>query len=308
MQFKHPNANKTHLDEVSIIMQPIIFDITVSNSLNEIKISDNRTYENKSSKSIVKNNERTSQSFLENSNFNPLITTEHKTLTYEIPNSRDVFADKNISPSEQNIIVMTPTISIHKSEGVFTLQKLRTTLEKDESKTHKQTSTMKTDLISSIVSSQTLASRKAEDNLRLQNSYRTTPSLNTISSRTLGSVSSRTLNSVSSRTFGAPPSTHSNIHSPLGRPIVIPVDIEEVRPFVGAINPINQDKSRGMYPSYGGTYPYPGPPVQVTRAGVNAREDFSTSSSTSRTPIIRSQSRPRPNTIRFVIPNLMNCS
>ncbi|KAG8179688.1 hypothetical protein JTE90_021284 [Oedothorax gibbosus] len=283
---KFKPSNKTPLDEVSIIMQPIIFDITVSNSLNEIKISHNRTHANKSSKSTSTpiENERTLLPFSENSKL-------------------ETDGQNPISPSIGNAITMTPTISIHKSEGVFTLQKLRTTSDELKNQRQSITSSLKADLTSSIIHIRTSASMRPENNVPPTNSYRTSPSLNAISSRAFGTLSSRTLNSASSRTFGASPPTPANIQPPLGRPIVIPVDIEEVRPFVGVINPVNQDKTKGTHSLYGGSYPYPVPPVQVTRAGVNAREDYSMSSTlpypTSRIPIIRSQARPRPNTIRI---------
>ncbi|GIY91616.1 uncharacterized protein CEXT_411361 [Caerostris extrusa] len=262
MKFKpvSSNLNKTRADaDVSIITHPIIFDITVRQSYNDQSISPNKTSEASTSTIFnAVNTRKSTESLL------PIKITTSNTLTetqFEISSSKPVNIQNEYSSSfkstpllEESIVTITSIIEAKAPKPISTWYDTRTTFKEESSNLPKVSSKISSISKLTISSVETIsASSRVEEETSLQKIY----------SPTLSS------SSVSSKPFETSPTTSSNPN--LGRPFVIPVDIEEVRPYVGAINPVDQEKPRGAYPPFRGTYPSGS--VHVTRAEVNSRED-----------------------------------
>ncbi|XP_055928290.1 uncharacterized protein LOC129959471 [Argiope bruennichi] len=297
MRFKpvSSNLNKTRADsDVSIIMQPIIFDITVSQSYNDPNISANKTTEASSSSIFNSTNIRTYLTEIvdTSSTFN----TKLEILTSEVLESQNDYTSSSISTPVlidsripvliDSRVVTTPAPDTKISKIATAWEDIRTVLKEESQNRPKLSETVYSAPKPTIPSVQyNVISSRVEEKRTQQKSYATSPSLNSPSSKTFGTL------------FSAPSNNNPN----LGRPFVKPVEIEEVRPYVGAINPVDQDRTRPAYPPFRGAYP--SGTVQVTRAGVNVREESTSLPNnplfTSRTPIIRSPPRPRPNTIRI---------
>ncbi|GFU47676.1 SEA domain-containing protein [Nephila pilipes] len=280
MKFKpiSSNLNKTRTDnDVSIIMQPIVFDVTVSNSFNDPVIYYNKTAETFTSS--VFNVSETEKFEPENSTSSFASETKLKSSTLEDGNSQNKYLSSTHSTPflEESKLITTPIIETKTSEIELNRGDLPTVV-REENTSVQQSSTLTKNISRSSSVQYVFSKNQVEEKM-----FPMTP----------------TLRPVSSKTFETSSSTPSHDVPNLGRPFVIPVDIEEVRPYVGAINPVDQDRTRAPYPPYRGG----SGSVQVTRAGVNIRDDSTSSPNhplfTSRTPIIRSHPRPRPNTIRI---------
>ncbi|XP_042905251.1 uncharacterized protein [Parasteatoda tepidariorum] len=292
--FERPTVKSKFNDEISIITKPIIFDITVGNSLNKMpfptKISDVERANSPSTIPLNKIPFPTKISDVERAN--PPSTISLNKIPFPTKIS-DV--ERANPPSTSTQLPQSKLFSSSQSTNK------QNTLEKIVS-----ISQPKEIYSSSIIT-------PAESNLILPETFafKTTPSLpNVIVDESLFSnhlskakteISSNIKRSFAKYEYEKESSIQLTATSPktasgtfLGRPIVIPVDIEEVRPYVGAVNPIN-------HPNYP---PNLLPPIQVTRAGV-AENDRSTTAlsttqfKTTRTPIIRSPPWLRPNTIRI---------
>ncbi|GFX23707.1 SEA domain-containing protein [Trichonephila clavipes] len=271
------NLNKTRIDnDVSIIMQPIVFDVTVSNSFNDPGIYHNTT--TKTSTSSVFNISETEKFGAESTISSSVIESKLENSAIQDTNLQDKYLPSSESTPflEERKLIITP-ITEPKASKTELNWSVSPTILGEENTSLQQYSTSTKAISKSSTVQYTFSTSQVEENI--------------------SSVTS-SLSSESSQSLGTSPSTPSHDVPNLGRPFVIPVDIEEVRPYVGAINPVDQDRTRAAYPPYRGGLGS----VQVTRAGVNIRDDSTSSPNhplfTSRTPIIRSHPRPRPNTIR----------
>ncbi|GBM23882.1 hypothetical protein AVEN_208514-1 [Araneus ventricosus] len=289
MRFKpvSSNLNKTRADsDVSIIMQPIIFDVTVSQSYNDPNILANKTTETSTSSAFNATDIRTY--LTETADSSSIFNTKLEILTSEILETQNDYTSSSVSTPllVDSRVVTTPAPDTKTSKISTAWNDIRTVLKEENQNIPNLSATAHSvpkPTISSVQYSK--VGSQVEEKRTQQKSYATSPSVNSASSKTFGTL------------FSAPSNNSPN----LGRPFVKPVDIEEVRPYVGAINPIDQDRTRPAYPPFRGAYP--SGTVQVTRAGVNVREESTSLPNnplfTSRTPIIRSPPRPRPNTIRI---------
>ncbi|CAL1269706.1 unnamed protein product, partial [Larinioides sclopetarius] len=289
MRFKpiSSNLNKTRADsDVSIIMQPIIFDVTVSQSYNDPNILSNKTTVTSTSSAFNASDIRTY--LTETIDSSSIFNTKPVILTSEILDTQNDYTSSSMSTPllVDSRVVTTPAPDTKISKISTAWNDIRTVLKEENQNIPKLSATAYSAPKPTITSVQySRVSSRVEEKRTQQKSYATSPSLNSASSKTFGTL------------FSAPSNNSPN----LGRPFVKPVEIEEVRPYVGAINPVDQDRTRPAYPPFRGAYP--SGTVQVTRAGVNVREESTSLPNnplfTSRTPIIRSPPRPRPNTIRI---------
>lgn len=273
---------------VSIIMHPVIFDLTVSNSIKEMETSKNSTaihnfqsipsetakFQNIELYTIIDTLLNTASTAETESTIvnSEILNDEYIHSNSLLKSTESIFNDTTQVP-EMDLINSTRTIGI-----ISTLSIDRTpTYDSHEPPTETLTSFSNFEISSSFSHENVFTEKRAFVE-------------NTESAKFPIRVSSTTLNpTVSSKSIAMTPSSSTSEQTLLGRPIVIPVDIEEVRPFAGPINPSNSDRNRD--------YPYLGP---FSREEGSSTEDAvrRTTTTTTRTPIIRSQARPRPNTVR----------
>ncbi|KFM56749.1 hypothetical protein X975_19524, partial [Stegodyphus mimosarum] len=272
-------------NDVSIIMEPIMFDLTVGNSLNEIQNSEIPTTQSKSasihSESSSSEFPRLSTSANDGKEFIVSQTiTQNKLALQE--------SSKDVSFTEGNNISHVPSTSEFNIESQISSQMF--THELNNAHLRERTQSLKID----------------DDISHVSSTYRAI--INVATSKNHSFIPSYELTSTLSSFFPTRSSIsvplQPSVQPPLGRPFVVPVDIEEVRPYVGAINPVGQDRARISPSYYPGAFPSSG--IQGQRPGIdindNSRErpiQATASVKPSQTPIIRGQPRPRPNTIRI---------
>ncbi|XP_035224805.1 uncharacterized protein LOC118197406 [Stegodyphus dumicola] len=272
-------------NDVSIIVEPVMFDLTVGNSLNEIQNSEIPTTQSKST-SIQSESSSSELPRLSTS------TNDGKELIVSQTITQNKLAlqesSKDVSFTEGNNISHAPSTSEFNIKSQISSQMF--THELSNSYIRERTQSLKIDDDISHVSSTyyaiiNTATSKNDSFLPL---YEATSTLSSFFP-TRSSIS-------------AP--LQPSVQLPLGRPFVVPVDMEGVHPFVGAINPVGQDWPWISPTYYPGAFPSSGIQGQRPRIDINdnSRErpiQATASIKPSLTPIIRGQPRPRPNTIRI---------